>query len=156
MNESDEHKRMREKTIETLEKKGFKYYHHEVGVRNIRLYRDYKNLEDWFKEIEIIACKDKKTIIIEIEMNPTPQHLIGTIGSINISNCYKIKEGDLKPLNDISLFIIIPEMSESTKEQIKTIKTYFKSWIGEGSLKDFEIVTIDEFDKMLQSLMIVK
>ncbi len=53
----------------------------------------------------------------------------------------------MKPLNDISLFIIIPEMSESTGEQIKTIKKYFK--IGEGSLKDFKIVTIEEFEKLL-------
>ena len=150
MNESAEHKRLREKAIEILKDREFQCYPHEVGVRNIRLYRDYKNLEDWFKEIEIIACKDKKTIIIEIEMNPTPQHLIGTIGSINISNNYRIgKKGDLNQLKAISLFIIIPEqkMTEAKEKQIKTIKKYFK--IGEGSLKDFKIVTIEEFENLL-------
>ena len=115
----------------------------------VPLYWDDANLKNRFKKSNIIAWKNKVTIIIEIEKDTSPKNLIGIIGSVNISNCYKIKEGDLKPLNDISLFIIIPEMSESTKEQIKTIKTYFKSWIGEGSLKDFEIVTIDEFENML-------
>ena len=123
MKESAEHKRIREKAIEILAERKFKCYLHEVGVMNIRLYRDYNNLEDWFKEIKIIAC-DKKTIIIEIEMDPTPQHLIGTIGSIDISNHYRIgKKEDLKPLKDISLFIIIPKkkMTETKEKQIETI-----------------------------------
>ena len=127
--------------IEILEKKGWSSDY--PPVKQVKLYRDDVEL----KRSNIIAFTDKKTIIIEIEEGSTPKNLIGTIGSINISNCYKIKEGDLKPLNDISLFIIIPEMSESTGEQIKTIKKYFK--IGEGSLKDFKIVTIEEFEKLL-------
>ena len=147
MNESAEHRRIREKAIEILEERGFKCYPHEIGVREIRLYRDY--IEDWFKKIEIIACKNKKTVIIEIERSPTPQHLIGTIGSIDISNCYRIgKKRNLNQLKDVSLFIIIPEQKTETKEeQIKTIKKYFK--IGEGSLKDFKIVTIEEFENPL-------
>lgn len=112
-------------------------------MKQVKLYCDSVEL----KRSNIIAFTDKKTIIIEIEEDSTPKNLIGTIGSINISNCYKIKEGDLKPLNDISLFIIIPEMSKSTEEQIKTIEKYFK--IGEGSLKDFKIVTIEEFENLL-------
>ena len=148
MKESDEYRRIREKAIEILKEGEFQCYPHEIGVREIRLYRDY--IEDWFKKIEIIACKNKKTIIIEIEKNPTPQHLIGTIGSIDISNRYRIgKKKKLNPLKDVSLFIIIPEqkMTETKEKQIKTIKKYFK--IGEGSLKDFKIVTIEEFEKLL-------
>ncbi len=129
------------KVIEILEKKGRSSDYPQV--KQVKLYRDDVEL----KRSNIIALTDKKTIIIEIEEGATPKNLIGTIGSINISNGYKIKEGDLKPLNDISLFIIIPGMSESTGEQIKTIKKYFK--IGEGSLKDFKIVTIEEFEKLL-------
>ena len=129
------------KVIEILEEKGWDSDYPQV--KQVKLYCG--NVE--LKRSNIIASTDKKTIIIEIEEEPTPKNLIGTIGSINISNSYKIKEGDLKPLNDISLFIIIPEMSESTKEQIKTIKKYFK--IGEGSLKDFKIVTIEEFENLL-------
>jgi len=127
--------------IEILEKKGWSL--DDPQVKRFYLYRDDVEL----KRSNIIALKDKKTIIIEIEGKPSPMNLSGTIWSINISNCYNIKEGDLKPLNDISLFIIIPEMSESTGEQIKTIKKYFK--IGEGSLNDFKIVTIEEFEKLL-------
>ena len=147
MNESAEHRRIREKAIEILKDRVFQCYPHEIGVREIRLYRD--NIEDWFKKIEIIACKNKKTIIIEIEKNPTPQHLIGTIGSIDISNRYRIgKKKKLNPLKDVSLFIIIPEQKTETKEeQIKTIERYFK--IGKGSLKDFKIVTMEEFEKLL-------
>jgi hypothetical protein len=129
------------KVIEILEKNGWSSDYPQV--KQVKLYRDDVEL----KRSNIIAHKDKKTIIIEIEEDSTPKNLIGTIGGINISNRYKIKEGDLKPLNDISLFIIIPEMSESKGEQIKTIKKYFK--IGEGSLKDFKIVTIEEFEKLL-------
>jgi hypothetical protein len=129
------------KVIEILEEKGWDSDYPQV--KQVKLYCG--NVE--LKRSNIIASTDKKTIIIEIEEEPTPKNLIGTIGSINILNSYKIKEGDLKPLNDISLFIIIPEMGESTKEQIKTIKKYFK--IGEGLLKDFEIVTIEEFENLL-------
>ena len=128
------------KVIEILEKKGWSSDY--PPVKQVKLYRDDVEL----KRSNIIAFTDKKTIIIEIEKTPSPKNLVGTIGSINISNCYKI-EGDLKPLNDISLFIIIPKMSESKGEQIKTIKKYFK--IGEGSLKDFKIVTKEEFEKLL-------
>ena len=83
-------------------------------VKRFDLYRDDGDV--FLKSSDIIALKDKKTIIIEIQGNPTPMNLSGTIWSINLSNCYKI-EGDYKPLNDISLFIIIPEMIESEREQ---------------------------------------
>lgn len=129
------------KVIEILEKKGWDSDY--PLVKQVKLYCDSVEL----KRSNIIAFTDKKTIIIEIEEDSTPKNLIGTIGSINISNCYKIKEGDLKPLNDISLFIIIPEQNETKKEQIKTIEKYFK--IGDGSLKDFKIVTIEEFENLL-------
>ena len=136
--------------IEILEKKGWSSDY--PRVKRFDLYRD--DCDVFLKSSDIIALKDKKTLIIEIQGNPTPMNLIGTIGSINISNRYKIKK-ERKPLNDISLFIIIPEMIESEREskraskgeQIKTIKKYFK--IGEGSLKDFKIVTKEEFEKLL-------
>ena len=102
--------------IEILEKKRWSSY---PRVKRFDLYRDDGDV--FLKSSDIIALKDKKTIIIEIQGNPTPMNLSGTIWSINISNCYKI-EGDYKPLNDISLFIIIPEMIES--EQGRANKNY--------------------------------
>ena len=132
--------------IKILKKKGWSTDY--PRVKRFDLYRDDSDI--CFKHSDIIALKDKKTIIIEIEKNPSPKNLSGTIWSINISNCYKIKK-ERKLLNDISLFIIIPEMIESKRaskgEQIKTIKKYFK--IGESSLKDFKIVTKEEFEKLL-------
>jgi len=143
MNGNKEQNNWRKDIIGILKDKEFKY----SDQTWVPLYRDDANPKDCFKKSNIIAWKNKVTIIIEIEKDTSPKNLIGTVWSVNISNCYKIKKGDLKPLNDISLFIIIPEMSETTKEQIKTIKTYFK--IGEGSLKDFKIVTIEEFENLL-------
>lgn len=52
MNESAEHRRIREKAIEILKDREFQCYHHEIGIREIRLYRDYKKLEDWFKKAQ--------------------------------------------------------------------------------------------------------
>jgi len=73
--------------IEILEKKGWSSDY--PRVKRFDLYRDDGDV--FLKCSDIIAVKDKETIIIEIPASQTPVNLSGTIWSINISNCYKIE-----------------------------------------------------------------
>jgi len=144
-NKEQKKETLKEEAINLLERKGWDFDYPQV--KQVELYRDDVEL----RRGDIIAFKDKRIIIIQIEKS-NPVSLIGTIGSINISNFYRTKGGEKESLKDIFLFIIIPKDEETkkdktTKEQIKTIKKYFK--IEGGSLNGFEIITLDEFEKML-------
>ena len=152
MNESDEHRRIREKAIEILKRKGFGYHTaHEKGAGSIALFRDVMNLGAHFKDVDIVSWTDNKTLVIEIEITTRPEHLMGVIASINVSNLYKIGEkGSLKSLEGVILYVIIPDQKTKEKrQQIGNIEKSLELYLKEGSLKDFKIVTIEEFEKLL-------
>ena len=148
----NEHRRMMERAIEILRKKGFRYHTaHEKEGSNIALFRDVMKAGAHFKDVDIVGWADKETLITEIETTTRPEHLMGVITSINISNFYKIGEkGSLKSLEDVMLYVIIPaQKTKEKRQQAANIKKYLKLYLKEGSLKDFKIVTIEEFEKLL-------
>lgn len=152
-NEGDEHKEIRDRAIEILEGKGFKYHSaHKKGKggSNIALFRDAMNSSVHFKDVDIIAWRDGETFIVEIETKTRPEHLMG-VTSINVSNFYKIGEKDsLKLLEDITLYVIpAQKMRGKKKQQLENIEKYLKLYLKEGSLRDFKIVTIEEFEKLV-------
>jgi hypothetical protein len=149
---SKQNKLGKEEIMKILEENGWSSDYPQM--KQVKLYREYnEEAGNCFMKRGIIAFKDNKTIIVEIEKStPTPHNLIGTIGCIDISNYYKNKEGKLQSLKDVTFFIIISEeektkKKETTKEQIETINNYFK--VEKGSLKDFRVMTIDEFENQL-------
>lgn len=150
---SKQNKLGKEEIMKILEEKGWVC---DRSPKRVDLYReDNEEAGNCFMHIRggIIAFKAKKTIILEIETDTSPKSFIGTIGCIDISNYYKIKEEKLKSLKDVTFFILISEKEktkkkeETTKEQIKTVNNYFK--VEKGSLKDFRVMTIEEFENLL-------
>lgn len=142
------------KVIEILDREGWDSDYSKI--KQVKLYcGDLVEI----KRSDIIATKDNKTIVIEYEGNPNPKNLIGTLGVINIANQYRTKEEKKDksfPFNDIILYIIYNDgeknenNDKNKNKQIEIIKKYFK--VGEGSLKKFEIVTLDKFEKSLLKL----
>ena len=147
-----EHRRMMERAIEILRRRGFQYHSaHEKGGSDIALFRDVMDSSAHFKDVDVVAWKGEKTFVVEIETSTRPAHLIGVIASINVSNLYKIGEkGSLKSLEGVILYVIIPDQKTKEKrQQIGNIEKSLELYLKEGSLKDFKIVTIEEFEKLL-------
>ena len=149
-NEGDEHREIRDRAIKLLGDRGFQYHSaHKKGGSNIALFRDAMDSSVHFKDVDIIAWRDGETFIVEIETKTRPEHLMGVIASINASNLYKIGEKDsLKPLEDIMLYVITSTKDRGKKrQQLENIEKYLK--LEKGSLRDFKIVTIEEFEKLV-------
>tara|TARA_B100000315_G_C14265560_1_gene446251 strand:+ start:223 stop:669 length:447 start_codon:yes stop_codon:yes gene_type:complete len=139
------HKKVREKTIDYLEKEGYEYRSSHVKTGILPLYYREVSRSTMTSDVDIIALEHNKIkYIIEIQSSTRPKDIIGIIGAINISTIHAY-EKIIYPLKDIVLYIITKPIIKGSKrkEQTKMIKERFQ--LTNGCLNDYKICTENEF-----------